>query len=396
MIVRLWSLALCVGGLQTANAAAVRVAVEDGSSSGTGAALVSQLNDDTYYDFTATLVGASDIDSAAELANYDVIMFGASGYGPTDHDWTSTMANAVKTWVSNGGGVVGTGWIDYNIRTTSTDYLMDDLLPIDAAPNTGNYWCSGSATYSINSTGHPITDGITNFTTGANYIEVSPSVPDATNGVVLATATATSCNGGTYNNAVVVGELGSGRLVYVGGMYQAATGYNTAMLRSGNDDLLIERAVAWAGEAIGSDLDGDGYTVIDGDCDDSDAAVNPGASEVCDTIDNDCDGTVDEDSATDVLTWYADADSDGYGDSASTDLDCYQPTGYVADATDCDDTDANTYPGASEYCDGHDDDCDGDVDEDSALDVSTWYADTDSDFYLDIASTDIDCYHPTC
>jgi hypothetical protein len=392
MHLRLSMFGIALASTPVANAA-IRVAVEDGSSSGTGAALVSQLNDDTYFDFTATLVTASSIDTSTELASYDVVMFGASGYGPTDHDWTSAMANAVNAWASNGGGVVGTGWIDYNIHGSSVDYLMDDLLPIDAAPNTGNYYCNTTSTYNFTTTTHPITTGMSNFATSANYIEVSPFNPDATNGTVLASGSG-SCNGGSINNAVVVGELGSGRIVYVGGMYQAASGYGTSGLRNGNDDLLIERAVAWAADAITSDDDGDGFA-SDVDCDDTDASIYPGATEYCDMVDNDCDGTIDEDTAVDAVTWYADADSDGYGDAMVMDVECYQPTGYVADNTDCDDSNNTTYPTASEYCDGVDNDCDGTIDEDTAVDALTWYADADSDGYGDASTTDIECYQPT-
>jgi hypothetical protein len=138
-----------------------------------------------------------------------------------------------------------------------------------------------------------------------------------------------------------------------------------------------------------------GYVADTSDCDDNDATINPSATEFCDSVDNNCDGTVDEDSASDASTWYTDSDSDGFGDNTSTTLSCNQPTGYVADATDCDDANATTYPGADEYCDGHDDNCDGDIDEDAAVDVLTWYADTDADGEGDPAVTDIDCYQPS-
>jgi MYXO-CTERM domain-containing protein len=137
------------------------------------------------------------------------------------------------------------------------------------------------------------------------------------------------------------------------------------------------------------------YVADNTDCDDSNNTTYPGAPEYCDGVDNDCDGTVDEDTAVDALTWYGDSDSDGYGDAAVMDIECYQPTGYVLDNTDCDDAEATTYPGADEYCDGHDDNCDGDTDEDASVDVSTWYADADSDGYGDAAVTDMDCYLPT-
>ncbi|MFH1463365.1 MAG: putative metal-binding motif-containing protein [Pseudomonadota bacterium] len=138
-----------------------------------------------------------------------------------------------------------------------------------------------------------------------------------------------------------------------------------------------------------------GYVADDTDCDDTEPAHHPGADEYCNGEDDDCDGTVDEDDAVDALTWYADTDGDAYGDPAVTTLACSQPTGFVADATDCDDTDAAQYPGADEYCNGEDDDCDGTTDEDDAVDVITWYYDGDLDTYGDPAATDIDCNHPS-
>ena len=78
---------------QTAFAAPIRVAVESASgSSATSTELAAQLNDDTWYDFDATVVVASDIDTAAELASYDVVIIGDSGYNQAD--WTAAMANA--------------------------------------------------------------------------------------------------------------------------------------------------------------------------------------------------------------------------------------------------------------------------------------------------------------
>jgi hypothetical protein len=84
------------------------------------------------------------------------------------------------------------------------------------------------------------------------------------------------------------------------------------------------------------DADNDGHqaAVCGGDdCDDSDPAINPGSTEICDSIDNNCDGAVDEG---------FDADGDGYGD-----------------CVDCDDNDSNVHPGAADICDGKDTDCDG-------------------------------------
>ncbi len=138
-----------------------------------------------------------------------------------------------------------------------------------------------------------------------------------------------------------------------------------------------------------------GYVASDTDCDDGDASSHPGATEICDGADNDCDGTADEDDAIDASTWYADGDGDAYGDASTTALACTQPTGHVADATDCDDSDSSINPGATEICDGVDDDCDGSTDEDDASDAGTWYADTDSDGYGDAGSTTTSCSVPS-
>jgi len=137
------------------------------------------------------------------------------------------------------------------------------------------------------------------------------------------------------------------------------------------------------------------YVADNSDCDDLDPAINPAADEYCNGYDDDCDGSVDEHDAQDATTWYADSDGDGFGDPAVTADACYVPSGYVADNTDCDDAVATTYPGADEYCNLVDDDCDGVTDEDDAVDATTWYADGDGDSYGDPASTDVTCYQPS-
>ncbi|MFH0892025.1 MAG: putative metal-binding motif-containing protein [Candidatus Falkowbacteria bacterium] len=141
-----------------------------------------------------------------------------------------------------------------------------------------------------------------------------------------------------------------------------------------------------------SDADGDGYGVTStttsateppagyarngGDCADTVAAINPGAAEVCDNIDNDCDGYVDENV---LITYYRDFDGDGYGLTSSTTQACSVPSGYAGSQTDCDDGNANIKPGAAEVCDNIDNDCDGSTDE--SCDLITYYRDADNDTY---------------
>lgn len=117
---------------------------------------------------------------------------------------------------------------------------------------------------------------------------------------------------------------------------------------------------------IDCDLDDDGaesVTTGGDDCDDAIAAINPSATELCNEADDDCDGFEDEDDAADALIWYRDGDDDDYGATDSTTMACEEPDGFVANGSDCDDGNAEVYPGATEECNGLDDDCDDAVDE---------------------------------
>ena len=110
------------------------------------------------------------------------------------------------------------------------------------------------------------------------------------------------------------------------------------------------------------DADGDGDPSVEtggGDCDDSDPSVSSLTPEICDGLDQDCDGVADDD-PVDGETWYTDADGDLYGDPNAPLSACDRPSGAVADHTDCDDTEFTVKPGAEEVCgDGLDNDCDG-------------------------------------
>ena len=137
---------------------------------------------------------------------------------------------------------------------------------------------------------------------------------------------------------------------------------------------------------VGESADADDYTVEEGDCDDANALVYPGAEETCDGLDNDCDGQVDEYVS---VTFYTDADEDGFGDPTTARVACEADDGEVVHGEDCDDTRDDVFPGAEEWCDGVDDDCDGEVDEDDAIPL---YADADGDGAGDPTATISSCY----
>ena len=108
------------------------------------------------------------------------------------------------------------------------------------------------------------------------------------------------------------------------------------------------------------DCDASGYVADGGDCDDADASVNPDAEEVCDGVDNDCSGQIDGADATDALAWHVDTDGDGYGSKDDVVYDCEEVSGLLADASDCNDSDASVNPDGVEVCfDGIDTNCDG-------------------------------------
>jgi len=142
------------------------------------------------------------------------------------------------------------------------------------------------------------------------------------------------------------------------------------------------------------DQDGDGDDRdIDGgtDCDDTDPTILVGALETCDGVDENCNGSTDEGWTADGVFFYRDADGDTFGDPGNRRRRCFAEPGFVPDDTDCDDTDISISPAATEICDGEDTDCDGIVDNGPGF---TWYRDADGDLLGDPADTVSSCTQP--
>ena len=125
-----------------------------------------------------------------------------------------------------------------------------------------------------------------------------------------------------------------------------------------------------------------GYVTNSLDCDDQDQYRNPSITEICNETDDNCDGTTDEGLGS---AFYADSDGDGFGDENQDIHACDAPPGFVADNTDCDDSNSDNSPSAIEICDGVDNDCNNDIDEGV---LTTYYFDEDVDGYGGATTTE--------
>ncbi len=131
------------------------------------------------------------------------------------------------------------------------------------------------------------------------------------------------------------------------------------------------------------DIDGDGFSEADGDCNDEDATIYPGALEICDGLDNSCDGFVDQSlsGTTEMEKVYWDSDGDGFAGEDVIYV-CPNTMGWGEEPLDCDDGNPDVYPDAVEICDGLDNSCNGLIDDDDPNVVAELkYYDNDGDGY---------------
>lgn len=275
-------------------AQAIDVAVVDavGGGLGGGDATAVQLNDDTYFDFSATLVDPYQVDSAEELAGYDVVILGGAGVD-VEPIWTVEMANALKAYVEGGGALLMTGFGIWNASPEPGDInaeaaaILDAVVPGQLGLNNAFsvYCCFPGPAIDLTDLEHPITQGLPDSvpygeTCCVEYNnhplqdgDISLGVPNPVN------------NYYGDGHALIYREnigAGDGRSVYLGAPHLASLEHFPevqAGLRLGPGDQLLEQTVAWlaatdvtdpdggdGGDGNGdSDVDTDGDGVLDSD-----------------------------------------------------------------------------------------------------------------------------------
>jgi hypothetical protein len=251
-----------------------------------------------------------------------------------------------------------------------------------------------TAVYTVTGTG---ANGCTNSATATVTVNALPTA------TITPATTTTFCQGGSvvlnantgtglsyqwFNNSVAIsGATTSSYTANASGSYTVVvTNTSTCSATSAAINVTAVPNVNYYADADGDGF-GDaatlvstcvqpqGYVTDNTDCDDTSADVNPAANEVCNHIDDDCSGTIDDGLVFD--TYYADVDGDTFGDASNSIYECSQPSGYVTNNTDCNDNNANQNTASTEICNGEDDDCDGAID--NGITFFDYYADTDGD-----------------
>ncbi len=355
---------------------------------------------DTFLYYDSTLIPAANVSSFSAA----LTAAGASVYTTTSSAWptnytgyrlaiflmpatsfTTPQANALTTFVNGGGRMIISGdWYSAGSGFLAWNNNVNGLMGSMGVPMfLNNTVVSGSGcSSSSNITADSVTSGVSQV-----HIAASNTVSGGTtlvrfagSSVLSVSQPSTSTHARDPYDVVLSGDVN----IFLNDCVGTTTaGRNTTIWTN-----------IYNGTCSDDDSDGHDDAACGGDdCDDSDNTIYPGAPETCDGDDDDCDGSIDE-GAAGASTWYADSDADGYGNPTVSTTSCTQPSGYVSGRTDCADADATAYPGALEYCDGVDDDCDGAID-DSAVDMTDWYRDFDSDGWGDTNSTSTSCNQPS-
>ena len=178
--------------------------------------VAAQLNDDTYFDFSAVTLTVDQADEISELSDYDAVIIGGSGYG--DGGYTSSFYSALNTYMQNGGGILSTGWFLHESSGYSQNTDMNAVTPF---VHNGSYQYGSPGQISIVQNDHPVTNGISNFTptTYTEYAIAIDQGAEKLGGLI----------GNDNSNAIIIGEaeFGNGRTGYLGGLYMACLLYTS-------------------------------------------------------------------------------------------------------------------------------------------------------------------------
>ena len=281
---------------------------------------------------------------------------------------------------------------------TATGGLSYEWSPATGlSATTGSTVTSSTTTNTVYTVTGTSINGCTNTATAAVAVNALPAatITPATattvcqgGGVVLNANTGAGLSYQWFNNAVAIsGASGASYTANMSGSYTVeVTNTSTCSSTSTATDVTVVPNVDYFADADGDGF-GDvatlvstcvqpqGYVTDNTDCDDTSSDINTTISEVCNHIDDDCSGTIDDGLVFE--TYYADNDGDTYGDANNSIYECSQPSGYVTNNTDCNDNDANQNAASSEICNGEDDDCDGAID--NGLVFLEFYSDADGD-----------------
>lgn len=310
-------------------------------------------------------------------------------------------------------GVTGTEVAELTMRFEASGAAIDGELALDTALNQATWTTSTLPVGQITVTATASSDERSAYvsTTFAVLDDQPPTVSflSPTEGTTLIVGVPFEVRARVEDADATAGHSGLS-LVWTGAAAGALTAPNSmvepgevhffldGVSEPGSLGLVATDGWGEAGEATvnfltgSGDADGDGFAdaALGGDdCDDEDAAVFPGADELCNGRDDDCSGTID-DNPVDGQTLYADDDGDGYGRDAETQVGCDGASGWADQGGDCDDTSSAVNPGAPEQCEtGIDEDCNGVIDTDASGAIYQW-SDADADGYGRGVAT-IDC-----
>jgi hypothetical protein len=254
-------------------------------------------------------------------------------------------------------GSVVTCRITSNAGCLSANNVLSNTIHMSVTPSV-----VPAVTVNAEIAGNPCSNAQVTLTAAAMHPGSSPSYQWRRNGVPFGPNSATFTTNALGNGDEISCVLTSNQ----GCASPAVVGSNNTIVSLGAATLFYLDA---DGDGFGSNAQTmaacsmpNGYAALGGDCDDTNADINPAMDEWSNGEDDNCDGSVDED-ATAVL-YFRDNDGDGFGDPNAAVESFYWLPGYVLNNTDCNDAFATVYPGAQDICtDALDNDCDGLVNE---------------------------------